>query len=399
MVNRHYIKVLLGLCLSLILSGVSAQAQEKVPTTATPTVKPVAASTAKPVAASTVKPVAASTAKPVAASTVKPVIGFPTNVPNPLTVGVALIVNNISKINESGGTFTADIDLLLRWKDPRLAFDVKTVGVDQQQFNGEEATAKLATLWTPQVKITNLAEKPLRQEDGLFLYADGRVVYNQRLTATFENKLELASFPFDTQALPIRLTSSSYSINKVIFGQEQSDIDFSGLSQGLQLSGWTPGNLEFVSSRFRGWDGNFYPQMEAQIMVKRNSASHIPGLFIPYSLILLLPTIVSLWVTTTDLEQRVSSWAGSILTLLALSFTLAIRYPILGPENIFYQIIWTGFGFQFLMLVITATVMNPALQSIFKDKYIIAELINFLRWSLPLGLVIFLSRMVLLSML
>lgn len=289
--------------------------------------------------------------------------------------------------------------MLLRWKDPRQAFDGKTVGVDQEQFNGEKATAKLATLWTPQVKITNLAEKPLRQEDGLFLYADGRVVHNQRLTATFENKLELASFPFDTQALPIRLNSSSYSINKVIFGQDQSDIDFSGLSQGLQLSGWTPRNIEFVSSRFRGWDGNFYPQIEAQIMVKRNSASHIPGLFIPYSLILLLPTIVSLWVTTTDLEQRVSSWAGSILTLLALSFTLAIRYPILGPENIFYQIIWTGFGFQFLMLVITATVMNPALQSIFGDKYIIAELTNFLRWSLPIGLVIFLSRMVLLSML
>jgi hypothetical protein len=388
MINRHYIRVFLGLCLSLILWGVSAQAQQKVPTTAITTVKPVTASKAKPVTASTTKPVTAITAKPV--------IGFPANVPNPLTVGVALIVNNISKINESAGTFTADIDLLLRWKDPE-AFGVKTVGIEQQQFNGEAATSKLETLWTPQVKITNLAEKPLRQEDGLFLYADDRVVYNQRLTATFQNKLELASFPFDTQALPIRLTSSSYSINKVIFGQDQSDIDFSGLSQGLQLSGWTPGNIEFVSSSFRGWDGSFYPQIEAQIMVKRNSASHIPGLLIPYSLILLLPTIVSLWVTTTELEERVSSWAGSILTLLALSFTLAIRYPILGPENIFYQIIWTGFGFQFLMLVITATVMNPGLESIFKDKYIIAELTNFLRWSLPLGLVIFLSRMVLLS--
>ena len=390
MVNRHHVIVLLGLCLSLILWGVNAQAKEKVHTTAITTVKPVAASI--------VKPVTATTAKPVTTSTAKPVIGFPTNVPNPLTVGVALIVNNIPKINESAGTFTANIDLLLRWKDPSLAFDVKTVGVDQQQFNGEEATAKLATLWTPQVKITNLAEKPLDQEDGLFLYADGRVVHNQRLTATFETKFELASFPFDTQALPIHLASSSYSINKIIFGQDQSDIDFSGWGQGLQLSGWTPGNIEFVSSRFRGWDGNFYPQIEALIMVKRNSASHIPGLFIPYSLILLLPTIISLWVTTTELDQRVSSWAGSILTLLALSFTLAIRYPTLGPENIFYQIIWTGFGFQFLMLVITATVMNPSVQNIFGDKHIIAELTNFLRWSLPVGLVIVLSRMVLLSM-
>jgi hypothetical protein len=380
MINWRHLMVLLTLSLSLALWGVNVYAESKLPT---PTIS-------KP------KPVL-TIAKP-KQSAARPATGFPENAPQPLTVGFALVVNNISKISEAASTFTADVDLRLRWKDPHQAFDAKTFGVDQQQFSGEEATAKLKTLWTPQVSITNLAEKPSHQEDGLFVYADGRVIYNQRISATFEAKFELASFPFDTQALPVHLASSSYSINKVIFGQDQSDIDFSGLRQGLQLSGWNLNNIDFVSSRLRGWDGNFYPQVEAQIMVKRNPASHIPGVFIPYSLILLLPTIVSLWVTTTELEQRVSSWAGSILTLLALSFTLAIRYPTLGPENLFYQIIWTGFGFQFLMLLITATVMNPSMQDFFGDKYIIAEMTNFLRWSLPLGLVIFLSRMVIMSM-
>jgi hypothetical protein len=406
MINRHYVKFLSGLCLSLTLWGVSVQTEQKVLTAAITIANPVVASTArlpetvKTAAMKIANPVVASTAKlPETVSTVNSVLGFPDNVPKPLKVGVALLVSNISKIDESASTFTADIDLRLRWRDP-AAFGAKTIGVDRKHFMGEEATTKLKTLWTPQIKTTNLAETPLRQENELVLYDDGEVLYSRRLTATFEYKMELASFPFDIQTLPIRLTSSSYSANKVIFEQDQSDIDFSGLKHGLQLSGWTlRKNIEFVPSRFRGLDGDYYPQLEAQIIVGRNSLSHIPGFFIPYSLVLLLPTIVSLWINALRLEKRVNAWAGSILTLLALSFTLAIRYPRLGADNIFHQVIWAGFGFQFLMLVITATVLNPDVQHIFGDKYVMAEVTNFLRWSIPAGLVIFLGYMALSSML
>ncbi|MFN7787298.1 MAG: hypothetical protein ACK5QY_02515 [Pseudanabaena sp.] len=36
---------------------------------------------------------------------------FPSNVPKPIKVEVALVINNISKITDAAGTFSADIDL------------------------------------------------------------------------------------------------------------------------------------------------------------------------------------------------------------------------------------------------------------------------------------------------
>ena len=107
---------------------------------------------------------------------------------------------------------------------------------------------------------------------------------------------------------------------------------------------------------------------------------------------------MSLWAPDIDFENRLNAWAGSILTLLALVFTLAINYPLLQPNNLFYAMLWTGFAFQFVMLLIVATLFNPALKYKLGDKYVIDEVAHVFRWFLPLGLFIFLARMILLSM-
>lgn len=372
MLKLYRFLITFGLCFLLVLTGAKiAYAQEQSVPPVTPVPKPVVV------------------AKP-------PTNEFPTNVPKPIKVEVALVINNISKIMDATGTFTADIDLRLRWYNPNQAFDSKTAGTSEQSFVGDDATNKLATIWNPKVAIANLAEKPLKQESELYLNANGTVIYLQRLTVTLEAKYKLANFPFDIQTLPIRLISK-YNSNKIIFWQTQDDIDFSGIPQEIRLSGWNTGDVSFVPSNFKGLDGDLHPQLEAQISMKRNPASHLPNVFIPLFLVLLVPTIVALW-TNTDLDKRISAWAGSILTMVALSFTLSVRYPALGVENVFFQVIFLGFAFQFLGLAVNATIMNPSLEKLFGGKYIVAEISNFLRWSLPLGLIILITRVVLLAL-
>ena len=86
-------------------------------------------------------------------------VPFPSNVPLPLKVGVALFVNSISKINEAANTFESQFDLRYDWTDPRLAFDTGEMGTNRLEFGQEVAIAKLATIWNPQIKITNIIEK------------------------------------------------------------------------------------------------------------------------------------------------------------------------------------------------------------------------------------------------
>jgi hypothetical protein len=155
--------------------------------------------------------------------------------------------------------------------------------------------------------------------------------------------------------------------------------------------------MNFVLDQFKGLDADLYPRFQAQIQMKRNPIGHLPGVFIPFFLVLLVPTLVALWVNN-DLDKKIGAWSASILTMVALSFTISVRYPTLTIESVFLQMIWLGFIFQFLGLTVNTTVMNPALEKFFGGKYIVTELSNFCRWSLPLGLLIMVARVVLLAM-
>jgi Neurotransmitter-gated ion-channel ligand binding domain len=324
---------------------------------------------------------------------------FPSYLASPLNVGVAMIINKVKEINEQEGTFSADIALILRWKDPELSFDPVLEGTDRKLFSGEAADKFLSKIWLPGVEMSNISGQPSSKSSGVYVYPDGEIAYNQNISADFEHRFALDNFPFDIQRLSVSLVSKNLPLSYVVLRHDQLDADTSSLRPGaVRLAGWEAKDLEFSISKYQGWDQNYYSQIDATITVERDSLTHIPGMFIPFALIILLPTIMSLWAPDIDFEKRLSAWAGSILTLLALVFTLAIKYPLLQPDNLFYAMLWTGFAFQFIMLLIVATLFNPALKYKLGDKYVIDEIAHVFRWFLPLGLFIFLARMILLSM-
>lgn len=315
--------------------------------------------------------------------------GLPTCVAKPLKVAVTLRVNELTRLSEKDSAFDADIDLELRWNDPCLSFDVKEVGVDRQEFAYEAATQKLANLWNPQITIANLGEKP-RIEPGLFLYSDGTVVFIQRIRATFDSKYRLLSFPFDPEALTIRLVSKHWSFDDVQFVQEQTDLDRSGVREDLELSGWKVKGLRFTASRFRGWNGEYFPEFTAQIETQRQPSSHIFVIFVPFLLILLVPTILTLY-ATADTGPRLGAWSGSLLALVAFNFTLGVRYPALDSSSLVSQVIAIGFCYQLVMIALTCTVFDKNVAP--KFGYFGEELSAFLRWCVPLALtVVILTR-------
>jgi hypothetical protein len=326
-------------------------------------------------------------------------ISFPVQLAAPLNVGVSMVVHKVSKLNESDGSFNALIDLVLRWNDPSLAYEPVKEGTDRKQFNGSDATAFLSQIWTPGITVANLAGDAELREDGVMVYPDGTINYNQRISGTFRHNYDLSNFPFDKQGLPIELLSGRYDVNKVVFVHDQADVDSSGIrSDGIQLPGWkAKKDLEFNISRELGWDKSYYSKLETIITTKRNSKSHLPGVYFPFTLIMLVPTVLSLWAKGLKFEDSLNAWAGSILTLLALVFTVAIQYPLLQPDNIFYATFWTGFAFQLIMLLVVGTLYNPAVKYKLGDRYVVEEVSSVLRWIMPLGLLIVLGRMLTLS--
>jgi hypothetical protein len=105
-------------------------------------------------------------------------MGIPENTPRPLKIGVAVFINNITKVNDQAGTFEGSLDLQLRWKNVDLAFNAKKMGTNRLEFEHDSAVQKLASIWTPALTLANATIQSMEQ--GLFIYADGTVVYIRR---------------------------------------------------------------------------------------------------------------------------------------------------------------------------------------------------------------------------
>ena len=311
---------------------------------------------------------------------------LPSGVPLPLRVGVAVFLNDAGKINESTGNYEASIDLRYRWRDPALAFDAKQVGGDRQEFNSEQMAAKLRKMWNPRLTLANQNGNLQRAEGGLFIYANGTVEHIQRLKLVLDTRYRLAAFPFDTQALSVRILSTRYTVNQVALVQDQGDLNASGVKETISIPGWTAKRIEFSSTRLRGWNGDSYPELESRVFIQRQPFGHLFGVFTPFLLLLLVPTIMTLYVKA-DIAPRMTLWGASILALIALNFTFSVRYPALGSDSLVQQIITIGFGFQLFMILVTVTLVNPQVSEKWFNKNVLSEVVWFLRWCVPVILI------------
>jgi hypothetical protein len=313
-------------------------------------------------------------------------MALPAGASLPLRVGVAVFLNDAGKINEQAGTFEASFDVRYRWRDVTLAFNAKAAGADRQEFSNEQMAAKLRKIWSPRLTLANMNGNVLRTEGGLFIYADGTVEQIQRMRMVLDTKYRMVAFPFDTQSLGVRILSTRYTVNQIALTQDQNDINASGTRETLAIAGWTTKRMEFASSRSRGWSGDSYPEFSAFVVMERQPLGHLFSIFTPFLLILLVPTIMTLYIKG-DVAPRMTLWGASILALIALNFTFSIRYAALSSDSLVQQVISIGFGFQLLMICLTVTLMNPVLADRFFSKHLQTGLIDFLRWGLPLGLV------------
>jgi hypothetical protein len=309
-----------------------------------------------------------------------PATGLPKDVAMPIKVHVVVNYVAIPRVADMAKTFDATVSVELRWRDPRLAFDIKAEGTDRRDFGPDTAPARLAGMWQPGAEVTNMRETDSRIEHGLSISADGWVRHVQRIRATFDAPIQLNKFPFDTQTLPIRIALPLYNVNQVVLIQDQSDIDASQIGRGVDMSGWEVRRLEFALSRPRNWSGGYNSEMEARLVGSRKSLYPLTVILTPFFLLLVVPTVYALYITV-ETSHTFNSWSGSILALIALSFTFSIRFPN-GPDGVVMQLVNTGFLYQLLMIFVL--VLNRKLTP--KYPAVMKEAMGFLRWAAPLGL-------------
>src|SRR6476469_9425853 len=163
-----------------------------------------------------------------------PLIERPGSGNGPTQVAVGIWIVDINSIDSAQQNFTADIAIVLRWKDARLAH----TGTGAVNY-------ALDQIWTPRVSIANETNSVVRKlPESAEVAPDGTVIYRQRYVGSFTQALRLQSFPFDRQSFRIQFVAIRYRPNEVVFIPDEKWIDdgllkAAGISRSITLPDWT----------------------------------------------------------------------------------------------------------------------------------------------------------------
>ena len=131
-------------------------------------------------------------------------------------VTINLSIRSMGPVSEDKEAYSLDCYFRQSWVDDRLRFNA-TSGVTELALNW----AFLAKIWVPDTFIINGKKSYLHKitvpNRFVRVAPNGRVSYSQRLTIWAACKMDLHSYPLDTQMCPLYIGSFGYDSREVIY--------------------------------------------------------------------------------------------------------------------------------------------------------------------------------------
>lgn len=239
----------------------------------------------------------------------------------PTQVSVAMWIVDINSIDSAEQTFSADVFIALRWKDPRLA-----------HTSGGVMHYALDQIWNPRVGIVNETNSVShRLPESVDVDSDGAVLYRQRFVGSFSEALRLRSFPFDHQTFRVQFAAMRYGTNELNFVPEQKWVDAGfkqagGISKSITLPDWTVKEWNFKPLAYAITPGLENSGYVFEFTASRNVSYYILKVILPLVLIVMMSWTV-FWIDPTNAGSQISVAVTSMLTLIAYRFAVDSQVP------------------------------------------------------------------------
>jgi len=281
-----------------------------------------------------------------AASTEAPtLIERPNATSGPTQVSVQIWFVDINSIDSAQQSFTADIAIVLRWKDPRLA-----------HTGGGVAHYALDQIWNPRVVIANETNSVSRRlPESPDVDPDGTVTYRQRYVGSFTQALHLRSFPFDKQTFRVQLVAVRYRPNEVQFVPDKEWVDAglkqaAGIAPSITLPDWTLEKWEIKNMVYALAPGRELSGYAFEFTALRNVQHYILKVILPLILIVFMSWTV-FWIDPVNSNSQISVAVTSMLTLIAYRFAVDSQLPRLPYMTRLDTFIFTSTLLVFFSLI------------------------------------------------
>lgn len=235
----------------------------------------------------------------------------------PTTVNFMVFVLNISKIDDAGQNFTANVFLRLRWKDPRLA-----------NPEGAVRQARIEEVWNPRILLANQQGRVARALPEIVqVHPDGTVLYFQRYTGKFSQRLMLANFPRDTHSFIVQFVATGYSADELTFKPDLVRNVLGGsMAKEVSLPDWKILQYETRTDPYNPVEEINAAAFEFQFVAQRHMAYYLWQVVLPLVVIVIM-SWTAFWIGREHINVRIAVATSSILTLVAQRFVLATLLP------------------------------------------------------------------------
>ena len=233
----------------------------------------------------------------------------------PLTMNGTLFLLDVSKIDGADGSFTADVFMMLQWKDERLASEIEG-----------SRRVPLNSVWNPRIQIINQRRVWKTFDEVVDVTPDGTVTYRQRYYGQFSAPLDLHNFPLDHHPFRLQLVIPSYRPDEIEFVPSSEGFG-EGRSPEMTIPDWSIGEFEI---RTAPWaiipGGRQIAGLEGVFEARRHLGFYIGKAFVSVAIIVFMSWVV-FWIGAENVGPRLSVAVTSMLTLVAYRFLLGQKLP------------------------------------------------------------------------
>jgi len=233
----------------------------------------------------------------------------------PLTISGTLFLLDVSKIDGADQSFTADVFMMLRWRDERLASE--TDGLRR---------LPLGSVWNPRVQIINQRRIWKNFPEEVDVSPDGTVVYRQRYYGQFASALDLRDFPLDRHRFGLQLVVPGYGPQEIEFVPNNEDFG-EGRSPQMTVPDWSVGPFELRTTPYAVTPGGReIAGLEGVFEARRHLGFYVGKAFVSVAIIVFMSWVV-FWLGPEHVGPRLSVSVTSMLTLVAYRFLLGQSLP------------------------------------------------------------------------
>jgi hypothetical protein len=235
----------------------------------------------------------------------------------PTQVAVGIFFQDIAQLNDAEQTLDADVYVVARWRDARLADPSRGKGATRCPFPE-------GRLWTPDLEPENLRGRQSFYPTRFLIDESGLVTVVRRLWVKLSQPLDFRDFPLDRHRWVTTLWPALARSDEVMLAPLER---LTGRGERLSLQGWRVGAPRATAGTSpRVARTGTFARLDVVLELARDWSYHAWKLGLPLTLIVLMAYGVYL-IPATAAPQQIALGMTSMLTLIAYMLTLGGSLP------------------------------------------------------------------------